>query len=119
MPDRTEWMEGVGTTEENEKRETGAGSWGGRTGEVGREILQKSVLWVQVGQEAVASLQTSYVHPGSLIDVLTYGKLSLSAVVQWFECGPANLGPQVRFPVRAHAQVGGEVPIKSLGEARN
>lgn len=33
-------MEGAGTLEENEKRETRAGSWEGRIGEAGRETPQ-------------------------------------------------------------------------------
>lgn len=50
------------------------------------------MLWVQVGQEAAASLQTSCVHPGSPMDVLTYGKFVLAAVGQWLECGPRTKG---------------------------
>ena len=41
---------------------------------------------------------------------------ALAAVAQWTECRPANPKLLVRFPVRAHAWVAGQVPI--WGRAR-
>ena len=40
--------------------------------------------------------------------------LALADVAQWTECQPVN--PKVRFPVRAHAWVAGQVP--SWGRVR-
>ena len=46
-----------------------------------------------------------------------YKGLALAGMAQWIERWPANQRSPVRFPVRAHSWVVGQVPSKACGEA--
>ena len=67
---------------EGEEKERGAGSrasWRGGRGEGNR---RKGGEWVEARKDAVASLQTSYVHPGTLTVVVTCRKFVKPAETQ-------------------------------------
>ena len=41
--------------------------------------------------------------------------MALAGVAQWIECGLKTKGSQVRFPVRAHAWIAGQIPSGGHG----
>ena len=42
---------------------------------------------------------------------------AVAGIAQWTGRWPANQGVMVRFPVRAHAWVAGQIPVEGVQEA--
>ena len=50
------------------------------------------------------------IHSTKFIDFFKSRFTAVAGVAQWIECGLQTKGSLVRFPVRAHAWVAGQVP---------